>query len=153
VICVWLLCRRVPLISFFQSSRYEELTKGTTNITDHDARNIAIENLQARFNLMLWFSHGTPTVSHFCFQFCFSQKMIRSWLDEMHPEMPLKERYLRAEMMDIALIEAKKEESMKSLYQLDSVIRMSLIEAQFLKKVRFATRLVIKLKVYSPIVV
>jgi hypothetical protein len=65
--------------------------------------------------------------------------MIRSWLDENHPEMPLKERYLRAEMMDIALIEAKKEESMKSLYQLDSVIRMSLIEAQFLKKVGFVT--------------
>ena len=61
--------------------------------------------------------------------------MIRSWLDETHPDMPVKERKRMAKAMDISLIEAEKEESMKTIYNINSVIRMSFIEAQFLKKV------------------
>lgn len=61
--------------------------------------------------------------------------MIRSWLDETYPDMPVQERQRRATAMDISLIEAQKEESMKTIYELNSVIRMSFIEAQFIKKV------------------
>jgi ATP synthase regulation protein NCA2 len=86
---------------------YEEFTKGTVDISDRQARDVAIENLQ---------------------------KMIRSWLDETHPDMPLKQRKRMARAMDISLIEAEKEESMKTIYNINSVIRMSFIEAQFLKK-------------------
>ncbi len=88
---------------------YDEFTKGTVDISDREARNVAIKNLR---------------------------KMIRSWLDETHPDMPLKERKRMARAMDISLIEAEKEESMKTIYNINSVIRMSFIEAQFLKKVR-----------------
>jgi len=87
---------------------YEEFAKGTTDISDREARNVAINNLR---------------------------KMIRSWLDETHPDMPVKERKRMAKAMDISLIEAEKEESMKTIYNINSVIRMSFIEAQFLKKV------------------
>jgi len=86
---------------------YEEFTKGTVDISDRQARDVAIKNLQ---------------------------KMIRSWLDEAHPDMPLKQRKRMAKNMDISLIEAEKEESMKTIYNINSVIRMSFIEAQFLKK-------------------
>lgn len=37
--------------------------------------------------------------------------------------------------MDISLIEEKMEESIKHIYELNSVVRMSLIEMQFIKKV------------------
>ena len=37
--------------------------------------------------------------------------------------------------MDIGLLEEKMEESIKHIYELNSVIRMSLIEMQFIKKV------------------
>jgi hypothetical protein len=63
--------------------------------------------------------------------------MIRSWLDETHPNMPVEDRERRAKAMDISLIEAKKEENMKTIYEINSVIRMSFIEAQFIKKVSF----------------
>jgi hypothetical protein len=86
---------------------YEEFTKGTVDISDRQARDVAITNLQ---------------------------KMIRSWLDEAHPDMPIKQRKRMAKAMDISLIEAEKEESMKTIYNINSVIRMSFIEAQFLKK-------------------
>jgi hypothetical protein len=86
---------------------YEEFTKGTVDISDRQARDVAIKNLQ---------------------------KMIRSWLDETHPDMPIKQRKRMAKAMDISLIEAEKEESMKTIYNINSVIRMSFIEAQFLKK-------------------
>jgi len=86
---------------------YDEFTKGTVDISDRQARDVAIKNLQ---------------------------KMIRSWLDETHPDMPLKQRKRMAKAMDISLIEAEKEESMKTIYNINSVIRMSFIEAQFLKK-------------------
>ena len=36
--------------------------------------------------------------------------------------------------MDISLIESKMEESIKHIYELNSVVRMSLIEMQFIKK-------------------
>ena len=36
--------------------------------------------------------------------------------------------------MDISLIEEKMEESIKHIYELNSVVRMSLIEMQFIKK-------------------
>lgn len=86
---------------------YDEFTKGTVDISDRQARDVAIRNLQ---------------------------KMIRSWLDETHPDMPHKQRRRMAKSMDISLIEAEKAESMKTLYNINSVIRMSFIEAQFLKK-------------------
>lgn len=38
--------------------------------------------------------------------------------------------------MDISLIEEKMEESIKHIYELNSVVRMSLIEMQFMRKVR-----------------
>jgi hypothetical protein len=39
-----------------------------------------------------------------------------------------------SEAMDISLIEITKERSMKTIYELNSVLRMSFIEAQFIKK-------------------
>jgi hypothetical protein len=62
--------------------------------------------------------------------------MIHSWLDDNYPSMPAEERAMRAQAMDISLIEAKKSESLKSIYEINNVIRMSFIEAQFIKKVR-----------------
>jgi hypothetical protein len=103
------------LIEFFKEhvvspffAIYDEFTKGTENISDHKARDIVIENLQ---------------------------KMIRSWLDENCPDMTEAERAQRALAMDVSLIENQKEASMKTIYELNSVIRMSFIEAQFIKKV------------------
>lgn len=99
-------CQEHVVDPFF--AMYNEFTKGTQDISDREARNVAIKNLR---------------------------KMIRSWLDETHPDMPVKERKRMAKAMDISLIEAEKEESMKTIYNINSVIRMSFIEAQFLKKV------------------
>jgi len=62
------------------------------------------------------------------------KKMIKSWLDETFPEMKEEERLTRAEAMDMSLIEKKKEESIKKIYEINSVVRMSLIEVQFIKK-------------------
>ena len=63
--------------------------------------------------------------------------MIRSWLDENYPSMAMEERARRAEEMDMSLIESKKTESLKTIYEINNVIRMSFIEAQFIKKVSF----------------
>ena len=82
--------------------------KGRESISDREARMVAIFTLK---------------------------KMIRSWLDETYPNMPEAERARRAEIMDISLLEEKKEQNMKSLYEINSVIRMSFIEMQFIKKV------------------
>lgn len=60
--------------------------------------------------------------------------MIRSWLDETYPDMPIPERDRIAEAMDVSLIENKKTESMKTIYEINNVVRMSLIEMQFIKK-------------------
>lgn len=114
----WSLLRytATKLSSFFTEhvvdpflAMYDEFTKGTENISDREARSVVIKNLQ---------------------------KMILSWLEETHPEMSKKERKRMATAMDISLIEAAKEEDMKKIYNINSVIRMSFIEAQFLKKVR-----------------
>ena len=43
---------------------------------------------------------------------------------------------LYIQSMDISLLEEKMEESIKHIYELNSVIRMSLIEMQFIKKVQ-----------------
>lgn len=60
--------------------------------------------------------------------------MIRSWLDETFPEMDEWEKSSRAERMDMSLIEQTKEANMKTIYELNSVVRMSFIEMQFIKK-------------------
>lgn len=91
---------------------YVELFKGRESISDREARMVAIFTLK---------------------------KMIRSWLDETYPNMPEAERQRRAEIMDISLLEEKKEQNMKSLYEINSVIRMSFIEMQFIKKVSRVT--------------
>jgi hypothetical protein len=62
------------------------------------------------------------------------KKMIRAWLDECYPDMSVAERAARAERMDMSLIELKKEENMKTFYEINSVVRMSIIEMQFIKK-------------------
>lgn len=86
---------------------YHELTKGTEYFSDRAARETAISTLK---------------------------KMIRSWLDETYPEMLDKDKEEISEAMDISLIEITKESSMKTIYELNSVLRMSFIEAQFIKK-------------------
>jgi hypothetical protein len=93
------------------NSIYNELfTKsGRIDVTDRKARIDAIESLK---------------------------RMIRSWLEESFPKMPVDEMMERANKMDISLIEEKMEESIKHLYELNSIVRMSLIEMQFIKKVR-----------------
>jgi hypothetical protein len=69
------------------------------------------------------------------------KKMIKSWLDDTFPEMPEQKRVAMAESMDVSMVERKKEESMKTFYEINNVIRMSFIEMQYMKKVRFATLL------------
>lgn len=51
-----------------------------------------------------------------------------------YPEMQEPEKLRLSNEMDMTLIEENKEESMKSVYNMNSVIRMSFIEAQFIKK-------------------
>ena len=93
------------------NSIYKELfTKsGRIDVTDRKARVDAIESLK---------------------------RMIRSWLEEAFPKMPVEDMAERADKMDISLIEESMEESIKHLYEWNSVVRMSLIEMQFIKKVR-----------------
>jgi hypothetical protein len=62
------------------------------------------------------------------------KRMIRSWLDETFSDMPESEKIERANNMDISLVEELKEESIKHIYELNSVVRCSLIEMQFIKK-------------------
>jgi hypothetical protein len=64
------------------------------------------------------------------------KEMIRSWLDDNHPEIPVAKRLEMAELMDISLIERKKAESMKTIYEINQAVRLSFIEMQFIKKVR-----------------
>ena len=52
--------------------------------------------------------------------------------------MPEEERARRALAMDMSLIEAQKEQSIKTIYELNTVIRLSLIGVQFIKKVSTA---------------
>ncbi|CAB9528536.1 expressed unknown protein [Seminavis robusta] len=62
------------------------------------------------------------------------KEMIRSWLDDNHPEIPVEKRLEMAELMDISLIERKKAESMKTIYEINQAVRLSFIEMQFIKK-------------------
>ena len=64
------------------------------------------------------------------------QNMIRSWLDEIYPNMSEQERMEKGLSMDMSLIEQRKEDSIKRIFEINNVVRMSLIEMQFIKKVR-----------------
>jgi hypothetical protein len=90
-------------------SIYQELfsKEGRIDVNDRKARIDAIESLK---------------------------RMIRSWLDETFADMPEQERIERANNMDISLVEELKEESIKHIYEINSVVRCSLIEMQFIKK-------------------
>lgn len=81
--------------------------KDRETISDHKARLDAIESLK---------------------------NMIKSFLDETFTAMEEEERRTKAENMDMSLIEQTKEKSMKTILEINSVIRMSLIEMQFIKK-------------------
>jgi hypothetical protein len=61
--------------------------------------------------------------------------MIKSWLDDAHPEMPESARIAKAHAMDMSLIEATKENSIQNILEINSIYRLSLIEMQFIKKV------------------
>lgn len=63
------------------------------------------------------------------------KKMLQDWVDQTFPNMSSSERRQIAESMDMSLIEKKKEESVKNaLYEISDIVRMSLIEMQFVKK-------------------
>ena len=63
--------------------------------------------------------------------------MLRSWLDDQYPDTDEKWRQETSEKMDMSLIEKKKEDNvynaLKSTFTGD-IVRMALIEAQFIKK-------------------
>jgi hypothetical protein len=48
--------------------------------------------------------------------------MIRSWLDDTFPEMPEPDRTSMAEAMDMSMVERKKEESMRTFYEINNVM-------------------------------
>ena len=100
------------MTSFYFS--FNEVWRGRESFSDKKARTEAIESLK---------------------------KMIKSWLDDTFPEMPEMKRVAMAESMDVSMVERKKEESMKTFYEINNVIRMSFIEMQYMKKVRFASYL------------
>lgn len=63
------------------------------------------------------------------------KKMLQDWVDQTFPNMNPRDRRQVAETMDMSLIEKKKEESVKNaLYEISDIVRMSLIEMQFVKK-------------------
>ena len=82
--------------------------KGRETIIDHKARLDSIQSLK---------------------------NMIRSWLDHHYPYLEEVERKSRAEGMDMALIEQRKEEDMKTILEINNVMWISVIEMQFIKKV------------------
>jgi len=89
-------------------SIYGELVKGKPDITDKKARIEAINTLK---------------------------NMLGSWLDETYPKMSEDEKISIADAMDISLVEQAKEECIKrSLYEINNVVRLSMIEMQFIKK-------------------
>jgi hypothetical protein len=103
--------------TFFNEHLYEPVSailleffsrRDRDTIIDHKARIDAIESLK---------------------------KMIASWLEETYgDEFTKEEIHSRAQSMDMSLIEERKEANMKSLYEINSVVRMSFIEMQFIKK-------------------
>jgi len=86
---------------------YDEFVKGPESISDRAARDTAMHTLQ---------------------------KMIRTWLDETYPDMAEGKKERISNNMDISLVEEVKEKAMRSVYNMNNVIRMSFIEAQFIKK-------------------
>lgn len=62
--------------------------------------------------------------------------MIKSWLDDAHPNMSESERVEMANAMDMSLLEATKEHSIQNILEINNIYRLSLIEMQFIKKVR-----------------
>jgi hypothetical protein len=100
-----------------------EILKGRENVSDKEARMVTIFTLK---------------------------KMIRSWLDETYPDMSEEERAHRAEIMDISLLEEKKEQKMKTLYEFNDVYRITFIELQFIKKVKYLHDIMFKLIDSSP---
>jgi hypothetical protein len=95
-------------IDFFS---YRELftRRGRENVTDRQAREDVIVVLR---------------------------KMIKAWLDDTYPTMSESERTERAIRMDMSLIESTKEYSVKNILDFNKIYRLSLIEMQFIKKVR-----------------
>lgn len=69
--------------------------------------------------------------------------MIKAWLDDTYPMMPESERTERAIRMDMSLIESTKEYSVKNILDFNKIYRLSLIEMQFIKKVRLCVAFVI----------
>lgn len=101
----------LSLIHWFFSipcERFKEVWQGRASFSDQKARLEAAENLK---------------------------KMIRSWLDDTYPEMKEVQRQSMADAFDITLVERKKEESMRTFYEINNVVRMSFIEMQYMKKV------------------
>jgi hypothetical protein len=96
------------MLNCFATFSFNEVWQGRESFSDKKARMEAIESLK---------------------------KMIRSWLDDTFPEMSESDRIAMAEAMDVSMIERKKEESMKTFYEINNVIRMSFIEMQYMKKV------------------
>lgn len=92
----------------FYCFSFKEVWQGRESFSDKKAREEAIESLK---------------------------KMIRSWLDDTFPNMPEAERIAMSEAMDITMVEKVKEQSMRTFYEINNVIRMSFIEMQYMKKV------------------
>jgi hypothetical protein len=65
------------------------------------------------------------------------KQMIKNWLDENYPKMAEAERIALSEAMDMSLIEKKKAESMRTFFEINNVVRMSFIEMQYMKRVRY----------------
>eukprot|EP00522_Entomoneis_paludosa_P003868 CAMPEP_0172466968 /NCGR_PEP_ID=MMETSP1065-20121228/57588_1 /TAXON_ID=265537 /ORGANISM="Amphiprora paludosa, Strain CCMP125" /LENGTH=1115 /DNA_ID=CAMNT_0013223959 /DNA_START=84 /DNA_END=3431 /DNA_ORIENTATION=+ len=89
------------------SAIFEEIWKGRASFSDKKARTETMEVLK---------------------------KMIKSWLDDCYPSMTEEARQVMADAMDVSLVERRKEESMKSVFETFDVVRMSFIEMQWLKK-------------------
>jgi hypothetical protein len=67
------------------------------------------------------------------------RKIIKAWLDDTYPMMTESERTERAIRMDMSLIESTKEYSVKNILDFNKIYRLSLIEMQFIKKVRLSS--------------
>jgi len=61
--------------------------------------------------------------------------MLKSWLEEIHPDMPESEKTEKSLKMDMTLVEAAKEFSVRNILEINNIYRLSLIEMQFIKKV------------------
>ena len=89
-------------------SIYGEIVKGKPDVADKKARLEEITTLK---------------------------NMIGSWLDETFPEMSEDEKIHIADAMDISLVEQAKEECIKrSVFEINNIVRLSMIEMQHIKK-------------------